>query len=72
MSISNIALLHIITLSMDGETAVNFSSCLSDIMAVKVYGEPEASSTSGTREHSSRYHRTTQKTLKRTSGRMPG
>lgn len=42
---------------MDGETAANFSSCLSDIMVVKVYGKPEASSTSGTREHSSRYHR---------------
>ena len=45
--------------SMDGETAANFSSCPSDIMVAKVYGESETPSTSGTREHNSRYHRQT-------------
>ena len=30
--------------------------CPSDIMAAKVYGESETPYTSGTREHSSRYH----------------
>ena len=61
--------------SMDGETAANFSSCPSDIMVVKVYGEPETPSTLytptsssfvspcglGTSEHSSRYHRNAEK-----------
>lgn len=41
---------------MDGEAAANFLNYSSDIIIIKVYGELETQSTSGTREHSSRYH----------------